>query len=113
MVKQATQEEVNSFTASEFLCLQGRFNPEKVGQANRKRIADIGAKFNSLPTGKQTRLIQYARENAGIEFEDDNFKIESDKDLKNLLFALDQRYYYADILDENRVANSVRLASES
>lgn len=31
--------------------------------------------------------------------------------LKNVLYAMDQRYYYADIYDENRVASSVRIVN--
>jgi hypothetical protein len=35
--------------------------------------------------------------------------IKSEADLKNVLYAMDQRYYYADIYEEKRVANSVRI----
>ena len=58
---------------------------------------------------KQQKMIDYAKDKTGINFGNGTFKISSETDLKNLLYAMDQRYYYADIYEENRVANSVRV----
>ena len=80
-----------------------------MGSHNRKRIADIGKKYLSLSPEKQQKLIDYAKDKTGISFKNGTFKISSETDLKNLLHAMDQRYYYADIYEENRVANSVRV----
>ncbi|MEE9372398.1 MAG: hypothetical protein V3V00_05020 [Saprospiraceae bacterium] len=78
---------------------------------NRKRIADFGVKYNSLSATKKSLLITYAKEKAGVELDGDSFVINSETDFKNVLYAMDQRYYYADIYEENRVANSVRIVN--
>jgi hypothetical protein len=109
--REATQDEVNQFLGNDFIALEG-CEANSVGTLNRKRIADIGTKYQSLTDDKKTRLIDYAKEKAGIELNDVGaFNISSETDLKNLLYAMDQRYYYADIYEENRVANSIRVVS--
>ena len=107
--REATQPEVDKFLGHETIELQEGYDTHSVGSHNRKRIADIGEKFLDLPPDKQQKLVKYAKDKTGINFENQKFKINSEKDLKNLLYALDQRYYYADIYEENRVANSVRV----
>lgn len=109
--REATQEEVDGFLGHDFIALEN-YEAVSVGALNRKRIADIGAKYQNLTTNKKTHLIDYAKEKAGIDLTDEGaFKISSETDLKNLLFAMDQRYYYADVYEENRVANSVRVVN--
>lgn len=109
--REATQPEVDEFIGYDFVSPTD-YSAESVGTQNRKRIADIGAKYKSLPQAKQRKLIAYAKEKSGIDLEGDAFKITSDNDLKNLLYAMDQRYYYADIYEENRIANSVRVVQQ-
>lgn len=36
----------------------------------------------------------------------------ADRDLQNLLYALDQRYYCTDIYNDNRTAGSVRIVPQ-
>lgn len=43
--------------------------------------------------------------------ENDAFKVQSETDLKKVLYAMNQRYYYADIYEENRVASAVRVVT--
>lgn len=107
--REATQEEVNSFLENDFIELDN-YDANAVGPLNRKRIADIGLKYQNLSREKKTKLIEYAKDKAGIAISDQgSFRISSETNLKKLLYALDQRYYYADIYEENRVANSVRV----
>ncbi len=108
--REATQEEVDEFLGLDFITLEN-YEADSVGVLNRRRIADIREKFHNLTSKKKILLINYAKEKSGIELTDDRFKISSEADLKNLLFAIDQRYYYADVYEENRVANSVRIVS--
>lgn len=108
LYREATQEEVDTFLENEFIELDS-YEPESVGTYNRKRIADIGAKFNELDDDKKAGLIEYAKEKAKVEMIDGKFKIDSEKSLKNLLYALDERYYRAKAYGEDRVANSVRV----
>ena len=109
--REATQEEVDDFISSDFIKLDG-IQSQLIGVLNRKRIADIGNKFNRLSNDKKIVLVQYAKDKAGLELEEDKLVVKNDKDLKNLLFALDQRYYYADVYEENRVANSVKIVEK-
>ncbi|HLS11243.1 MAG TPA: hypothetical protein VK050_03685 [Flavobacteriaceae bacterium] len=108
--REATQEEVDTFVDNDFIKLDG-IEALSIGVLNRKRIADIGLKYSNLSDSKKNALIAYAKEKAGVEIEDDSFIIKSETDLKNVLYAMDQRYYYADIYEENRVASSVRVVS--
>lgn len=108
--REATQDEVDAFIANEFIALDG-VEANAIGALNRKRIADIGAKYNGLTQAKKNLLIAYAREKAGVDIENDAFKVQSETDLKKVLYAMDQRYYYADIYEENRVASSVRVVT--
>ena len=107
--REATQPEVDKFLNHGTIELQERYDAHFVGSHNRKRIADIGNKYLSLSPEKQQELVDYAKDKTGINFENGTFKIGSETDLKNLLYAMDQRYYRAEIYEENRVANSVRI----
>lgn len=110
--REATQEEVDAFVGNDFINLDG-VQATSIGALNRKRIADIGVKYNGLTAQKKTLLINYAKEKAGVDIENDAFKVQSETDLKKVLYAMDQRYYYADIYEENRVASSVRVIKNS
>lgn len=109
LAREATQPEVDNFLGHGTIELQEGYDANSVGSHNRKRIADIGNKYLILSPEKQQELVDYAKDKTGINFENETFKIGSETDLKNLLYAMDQRYYYADIYEENRVANSVRV----
>jgi hypothetical protein len=106
--REATQDEVDAFIENDFISLS-TITSTSIGVQNRKRIADIGIKYNALSDEKKDQLITYAKEQAGVEVKGDSFVIKSEADLKNVLYAMDQRYYYADIYEEKRVANSVRI----
>lgn len=106
--REATQVEVDAFVENDFISLDG-VTSVSIGTLNRKRIADIGAKYNKLSDEKKNLLISYAKEKAGVDIQDDSFLVKSETDLKKLLYAMDQRYYYADIYEENRIASSVRV----
>ena len=107
--REATQTEVDNLLNHGTIALQEGYDTHSVGSHNRKRIADIGDKYLNLSPEKQQKLIDYAKDKTGINFENGTFKIGSETDLKNLLYAMDQRYYRADIYEEDRMANSVRV----
>ena len=109
LAREATQAEVDKFLNHGSIALKEEYNAHSVGSLNRKRIADIRNKYLSLSPEKQQELVDYAKDKPGINFENGTFKIGSETDLKNLLYAMDQRYYRADIYEENRIANSVRV----
>lgn len=83
--REATQEEVDDFLDNNFIVLEN-YEAVSVGVLNRKRIADIGAKYQNLTNDKKAHLIDYAKEKAGIDLTDEGaFKISSETGLKNLL----------------------------
>lgn len=103
----ATQVEVNDFLGNTFIDL-GTYDPNTVGIPNRKRIADIGSKYDNLSQSKKDSLLAYARTDSGLDLNSaNNFIIDNELKLRKFLFALDQRFYYSDIYDEKRLANSV------
>ena len=107
--REATKDEVDGFLKNDFIELNN-YDTNKVGVNNRKLIADIGLKYKSLSGTMKKELIEYVKSKAGLNISGQGaFIISSEPDLKNLLYAMDQRYYYADIYKENRIANSVRV----
>lgn len=110
--REATEAEVIQFLAVPFIVL-GALEHSQVGTLNRKRIAEVQTKYLNLTPAKKQILIQYAKENAGLDISNDKIKLETDNDLKNLLYAMDQRYYYADIYEEKRIATSTRIQLEA
>lgn len=110
LYRDATQDEIDEFMGYDFIDAT-QYSASAVGTMNRKRIADIGTKYKDLPPAKKNQLIAYAKEKARIDLEGDVFKITSDNDLKNLLYAMDQRYYTADIYGEERIATAFRPAN--
>lgn len=109
--REATQGEVDQFLGYEFLSLSD-FTNDDVGTLNRKRLADIGTKYSNLNDDKKEALVEYAKAKSGLPIDDDKLIIESDADFKNLLYAMDQRFYTAEIYEEDRVANSVRIVNQ-
>ncbi len=107
--REATQPEVNSFLHHSFISTTNQYSSMNVGSLNRKRIADIGSKYTNLSNSNKHKLVEYAKKQSGLKMNNGKFVINSEADLKNLLYAMDQRYYYADIYGENRLANSVRV----
>jgi len=105
--REATQKEVDNFLSHKFIKLTD-YETKAVGTQNRKRIADIGKKFEKLSSDKKDKLIKYAKDKSGLKLDKQAFEIGSDVDLKKLLYAMDQRYYYADIYEEERIASSIR-----
>lgn len=105
--REATQKEVDKFIGHKFIKLND-YETRAVGTQNRKRIADIGKKFEKLSSDKKDKLIKYAKDKSGLKLDKQAFEIGSDVDLKKLLYAMDQRYYYADIYEEERIASSIR-----
>lgn len=103
----ATQKEVDKFLGNKFITLTD-FETKTVGAQNRKRIADIGGKFEKLNSEKKEKLIKYAKDKSGLKLNNEALEIGSEVDLKKLLYAMDQRYYYADFYEEERIASSVR-----
>lgn len=106
--KEATLEEVEKFLDSGFISLSNNYSAEKVKTTNKKRIHDLNRKLASYKDEEKEWLFSYIGEYCSdLKLDNGVFKISSDKDLKYLLFGIDQRYYTTLLGEEKRCVDSV------
>ncbi len=109
LYREATQEEVDDFLDKKFIKMAGTYSSEKVGKANRHRIAMASDTLKRLSKDQRKKLFKYT--NAyypDLKYDGKAFEIENEDDLKKLLYGIDQRYYTTPVTNEKRVANSVK-----
>lgn len=115
LYKEATQAEVSQFLAEKFIKLGDAYDANSVSKANRKRISFALEVLSTLSLDQKTDMFKYINAYCGseIEFDEDTeeFQINSDKDLKNLIYGLQERYYTTHRGKEKRLANSVKKLS--
>lgn len=110
LYREATQEETENFLEEDFINLEDDFAAEKVGTANRKRIAMAVETLSSFSKAEKSTIFDYIKGYCnGIPFDDSNktFSIKDEEGLKYLLWGIEQRYYTTKVGNEKRVANSV------
>lgn len=111
LYKEATQEDVGSFLDESFVELSGNYDAEKVSKPNRKRIGLAKETLKNMSSEDRAQIFSYIKSYCqdSLEFDEENdkFKIESDSDLKLLLYGIEQRFYTTPIGNEKRLANSV------
>lgn len=111
LYKEATQEETQDFLNSDYINLDGDYDANKVGAANRKRIAMAVETLNAFTPEEKTTIFDYIKEYCEEELPyDDNerhFTVNDEEGLKHLLWGIEQRYYTTKVGSEKRVANSV------
>lgn len=110
LYREATQNEVTNFLNQDFIAVSDDYKPESVGAQNRKRIALAMDQFNQLSDDKKKSLIAYSERHlqGKVLFENGKFNVSSEEQLKNVLYALGERFYDAEISGERRLANSVK-----
>lgn len=110
LYKEATREDTEHFLQSDFIQLGKNYNVNKVKKANRKRIAKAIETISNLDKKEKKEIFTYIKKYRNdLEFDTNNstFKIESENDLKNLLYGIDERYYTTISTKEKRIANSI------
>ena len=112
LYREATDEEVNQFLNTTFIKTINEFDVSKVSKPNRKRIAYISTILNTMPQEEKNKLSDYINGYTGItglkyDGEKKQFEINSDSELKLLLYGIDQRFYTTVIGQEKRIANSI------
>ena len=108
LYREATKEEVADFLGQAFIHTNEEYSVEKVGKANRQRIAIVIKNFNKLKTEQKTEIFKYTNEYyPQLNFNGEVFTIKTEEDMKYLLYGLDQRYYTTPATKEKRVANSI------
>lgn len=107
LYREATDEETEQFLASEYLQTV-EYSAEKVGKANRKRIALANSILSSFNKKQKKRIMSYTHEYyPDLKYEDGKFTITSNDDLKYFLWGIEQRYYTTPVTEEKCVADSV------
>lgn len=108
LYREATQEEVISFLEKDFITVREEFTSDKVKVANRRRIAMALNTLNSFNDDEIIQICDYTKGYCvNIRIDDNKFVIESEEELKQVLYGIEQRYYTTMIGEEKRVANSI------
>ncbi len=108
LYKEATEEETTAFLEQEFIALGENFNANKVKKPNRKRIALAIKTLESFEEEQKKIVLDTVKEYCpNLLGNDGKFNIESDDDLKLLLWGIEQRFYTTPDGNERRIANSI------
>lgn len=108
LYREATAGETTEFLNKDFICLDNNFSSEKVGKANRRRIAMAMDTLQHFEVEQKNAVITYIGEYCpDINLQDTAFRISTDDDLKRLLYGIEQRYYTTLVGNEKRCANSI------
>ncbi|MEI6754966.1 MAG: hypothetical protein WCK78_17600 [Paludibacter sp.] len=110
LYKEATNEETEDFLKNDFILLENDYSAEKVKQANRKRIAMAMETLKKYTPAQKKDIFGYIREYCQeLKFDEknENFSINNEEELKQLLFGIEERYYTTKLGHEKRLANSI------
>ena len=110
LYREATKEETVQFLSNKFVRLGDDYNEEMVGTPNRKRIALAVETLNEFSKKEKSLIFSYIKDycpSLSFNENESNFSIQSEEDLKYLLWGIEQRYYTTPVGKEKRVANSV------
>ncbi|USS90801.1 hypothetical protein [Fructilactobacillus carniphilus] len=108
LYRDATDDEIIEFLNQQFIECVGGFGYRDVRDQNRKRIAILvneqNIDFNNDIDDLEHYLGRYTELNIN-RF--NRVEISSDKDLKNLIYGIQERYYTTEVHNYRRIANSV------
>ncbi|MEZ8236708.1 ATP F0F1 synthase synthase [Vibrio splendidus] len=112
LYKEATKEEVEKFLEEDFIELADGYDTSKVSKPNRKRIALAMDTLAALPVEERDQMYSYihsyCEQKLTFDKENSKFEINSDDELKYLLYGIEQRFYTTPLGHEKRLANSVQ-----
>lgn len=110
--KEATNEEVEQFFEEPFIEASEEYTVENVSKLNRKRIALAMTTLDDMPEGDRGTMLSYMHEycenKLKINKDNNTVKVETDEELKLLLYGIEQRFYTTPLGNEKRLANSVQ-----
>ncbi|BDQ38766.1 hypothetical protein SYK_31260 [Pseudodesulfovibrio nedwellii] len=110
--KEATNDEVQEFLNKDFIELRDGFNLDKVSKPNRARIALALNSLGDMKPDDQKSMLNYIHgySDERLEYDQDNkiFSIQTDEQLKLLLYGIEERFYTTPIGQQKRLANSVQ-----
>lgn len=111
LYNEATDDEVQTLFDMEMVDLGADFGVDKVKIPNRRKIKEALAMYNSFSDERKQKLPTYVSKYCPSLFDEETqkFKINSEKELTELLNGMNQRYYTTEIDEEKRLANSVTV----
>ena len=108
LYREATQEEIDSFLANDFISLKEDYSGNKVKTANRKRIALAAKTLSELDESDRNHIFRYIGDYCpNLQVSENAFEVGSENELKMLLYGIEQRFYTTPVGGEKRLANSV------
>lgn len=107
LYRAATDAETSTFLNNDFLEVNENFITEKVTIPNRKRIALVNETLDRFSEEEKLAVYDYTNQYGHVTYANGKFKIESDDDLKFVLWGIEQRFYTTPVGGEKRVANSI------
>lgn len=106
--REATDEETAQFLQSSFIKLGETYAVENVKTANRKKIALASKTISTLAPRDRDNIFSYIGEYCpSLKTPDNKFAVNSEDELKLLLYGIEQRFYTTLVGGERRIANSV------
>lgn len=112
LFKEATEDDVAQFLSESFISLSQEYDVKKVSKPNRKRVALAMDTLAAMsPADKANMLLyinSYCHANVIFNPQAGSFSINSDDELKLLLYGIEQRFYTTPFGQEKRLANSVQ-----
>lgn len=107
LYREATDIETQQFLDSEFLEVNSGFGKSNVSIPNRKKIALVSDALNRFTDNEKQAIYDYTSQYGQVTYTNGKFKIDTDENLKFVLWGIEQRFYTTPISGEKRVANSV------
>lgn len=108
LYREATKQETIDFLQNDFIHLDGGYSADKVKKANRQRIAMAVDTLNGFETEDKNTVLNYIMVYCpSLVFGENAFTIQSEDDLKLLLYGIEQRYFTTPVGGEKRLANSI------
>lgn len=109
LYREATNDEIENFLKLPFIKISNDYSVERVGKANRQRISLALDDFNNLNSDQKEDIFNYTSSYyPQLNYDGTSFTINTDEDMKHLLYGLEQRYYTTPVTNEKRLANSVK-----
>lgn len=108
LYREATDAEVANFFNLNFVETVN-FSADDVKTENRKRISMVQQEMGEWNESEQQAIIRYIRDYAtDIDYDNGKFFIHDEKELRSLLWGLEQRFYTTIVGGKKYIANSVR-----
>jgi len=107
LYRQATDVETQAFLSSEFIQPKNGFAAASVKIPNRKRIAMVMDTLGSYTDEQRSDIFTYIQNYCEVPYQNNKFEIETEIDLKLVLYGIEQRFYTTQLGNEKRIANSI------